>query len=54
MRRQLARAEDQTVQETLFSLQTLLGDLPSIDFAVRLWDGSLWGASPRKLDLPGC
>lgn len=48
MRRQLARAEDQTVQETLFSLQTLLGDLPSIDFAVRLWDGSLWGASPAE------
>ena len=39
-------AKDRTVRETLVFLQRLFRGCRRRDFAVRLWDGTLWEASP--------
>jgi cyclopropane-fatty-acyl-phospholipid synthase len=45
-------SRDQTVQISLEFLETLLGHYRLCDFAVRLWDGTLWNASGSQ--QPGC
>lgn len=44
----LAKTTDRTVAISLAFLQKLLGDYRPRDFAVRLWDGSVWDAEPGQ------
>jgi cyclopropane-fatty-acyl-phospholipid synthase len=44
----IATMRDQAVQNSLDFLEALLGHYHLCDFAVRLWDGSTWNASPRQ------
>jgi cyclopropane-fatty-acyl-phospholipid synthase len=44
----IATMRDQAVQNSLDFLEALLGHYHLCDFAVRVWDGSTWNASPRQ------
>ncbi|MCZ7575493.1 MAG: cyclopropane-fatty-acyl-phospholipid synthase family protein [Ardenticatenaceae bacterium] len=45
---QAVRASDQAVQATLSFLQDVLREAEPRDFAVRLWDGTVWKADPEQ------
>jgi cyclopropane-fatty-acyl-phospholipid synthase len=42
------KAGDRAVRRSLSFLDNLLGELHPRDFAVRLWDGTVWGAEPGQ------
>jgi cyclopropane-fatty-acyl-phospholipid synthase len=42
----VSKIEDRTVQTSLSFLKGLLGDYHPREFAVRLWDGTMWEAEP--------
>jgi cyclopropane-fatty-acyl-phospholipid synthase len=46
MATQTNKATDQALQTSLSLLQDLLGSSPQRDFAVRLWDGTIWTPEP--------
>src|SRR6266581_9173871 len=46
------KTSDQAVQTTLSLLQDLLGAIPQRNFAVRLWDGSVWKPDPDAGETP--
>lgn len=48
MLRQRVLVQDRAVQAAESFLQTLLENYRPLNFAVRLWDGTSWGAAPHK------
>src|ERR1700676_941507 len=46
------KTSDQAVQTTLSLLQDLLGAIPQRNFAVRLWDGTVWRPDPDAGEPP--
>ena len=46
MATQSTKATDRAVETTLSLLQDLLGSSPKRNFAVRLWDGTIWQPEP--------
>lgn len=48
MATQAASTRERTIQTTLAFLQDLLRDVQPRDFAVRLWDGTVWDAGPGQ------
>ena len=46
------KASDQAVQTTLSLLQDLLGAIPQRNFALRLWDGTVWKPDPDAGEPP--
>jgi len=48
MSAQQPKASNRTVQTSLSFLQSLLANYHPRDFAVRLWDGTQWGAEPGQ------
>src|SRR5947209_12325176 len=46
------KTSDQAVQTTLSLLQDLLGAIPQRNFAVRLWDGTVWKPDPDAGEPP--